>query len=199
MTKPISEMDTPPARGLIQWFISNKVAANILMLFFVVGGLISVGSMRTQTLPDIDPYLITVSVVYPGATPNEVANSITRRVEESLKGIDGVKRIASTASEGLGIINVNIMDLVDADQVYNRVETAVNSLQDCPPEEAERPVVTHERPTPKILSLAGHGNTEKATSKYGAENIEEEIRILPEITNTSLSGVRDYQISIEVS
>ena len=86
--------------GLIYWFVENHVAANILMLLFVVGGIVTVKNMKTETFPSIDPRLVTVSVVYPGASPNEVADSITSRVEDELVGIEGVKRVASTASEG---------------------------------------------------------------------------------------------------
>lgn len=123
---------TNESRGIIYWFIENHVAANILMLLFVVGGIVTVKNMRTETFPSIDPRLVTVSVVYPGASPYEVADSITRRVEEELVGIEGVKRVSSTASEGMGTVNIELVDFADADQVYNDVETAVNSLIDFP-------------------------------------------------------------------
>lgn len=186
------------APGIVAWFANNHVAANILMSLFFVGGLISVSGMRTETFPSIDPRRITVSVTYPGATPYEVADSITNRVEEALIGIEGVKRIASTASEGSGVTNVELEDFADADDVYNDVETAVNGLTDFPPEDAERPIISKVRVTPNVMSLAIHGDATEATIKHWAESIEDELRLLPGVALTSLRGIRDDQISVEI-
>ncbi|NCT41801.1 MAG: efflux RND transporter permease subunit [Alphaproteobacteria bacterium] len=186
-------------RGIIAWFANNHVAANILMMLFLVGGLFSLFNIRSETFPSIDPKLITISVPYPGATPYEVADSITSRIEEALSGTEGVKRISSTASEGYGIIQVELEDFANGDDVYNEVETAVTGLSDFPPEDAERPVITKVKITPQVLNLALHGDVPEATLKYWAETIENEIKMLDGIALTSVSGIRDYQISIEVS
>ncbi|MGB0719329.1 MAG: efflux RND transporter permease subunit, partial [Bdellovibrionales bacterium] len=191
--------NTQPPKNLIEWFAHNHVAANILMMLFLVGGLVSVLSMRTETFPTIDPRLVTISVVYPGATPYEIADSITSRVEETLIGIDGVKRISSKAAEGYGLINVELQDFADADDVYNDVQTAVDSLSDFPPEEAERPKVVKTKRTPNVISLAIHGDAPEETLKYWAELIEDDLRQLDGVATTSLRGIRDYEISIEIS
>jgi len=198
MDQPIPSPEPKPT-GLIAWFNDNHVAANILMAFLIVGGIISVATMRTETFPSIDPKLITVVVPYPGATPYEVADSITSRVEEALQGIDGVKRIASTASEGRGIINVELDDFADGDNVYNEVETAVNSLTAFPPANAERPIVSRVRATPNVLTLAIYGEASERTLRFWGDTIEDELQQLPGVALTSLRGIRDYQISIEVS
>jgi multidrug efflux pump subunit AcrB len=194
--EPTSQESVPS--GLIGWFIENHVAANILMLLFVVGGIITVLNMRTETFPSIDPRLVTVSVVYPGASPNEIADSITNRVEEGLVGIEGVKRVTSTANEGFGVINVQLEDFANADDVYNDVETSVNSLIDFPPEDAERAIIKKVRLTPTVITLAVHGDASEYTLKYWAETIEDELRQLPGVALTELRGIRKYQISIEV-
>lgn len=194
-----SDQPEEQPKGVINWFIQNHVAANILMLLFVLGGVISIANMRTETFPSIDPRLINISVVYPGATPYEIADSITNRVEEELVGIEGVKRISSVASEGVGVTNVEILDFANADNVYNDVETAVNGLSDFPPENAERPVIKKARITPNVLTLALYGEASEKALKYWAEYIEDELRQLPGVSLTELRGVRDYQISIEIS
>ncbi len=185
--------------GIIGWFIGNHVAANILMMFLVIGGIISVKSMRTETFPAIDPRLITVSVQYPGATPYEVANSITNRTEEELAGIDGVKRISSVAIESLGTTNIELEDFANADDVYNEVETAINSLSEFPPQNAEEPIVTKVKITPNVMNLAIYGDVDEKTLKYWTKTIEEELKNLSEVALTRVDGIRDYQISIEVS
>lgn len=190
-------MSNRDSTGIIAWFAGNHVAANILMLLFVVGGIISVSSMRTETFPSIDPGLINVSVIYPGATPTEVASAITERVEDVLVGIEGIKRITSTASEGYGVITANLEDFVDSDQVYRDIENAVNSLSDFPPVDAERPLVQKVRVTPNVLTLALHGDLSEDEIKQWAETIEDDLRDLDGVALVSLRGVRDYQISVE--
>ena len=161
--------------GLVAWFVNNHVAANILMMLFVFGGILSVIGMRSETFPSIDPKLITISVVYPGATPYEVATSITKRAEEALIGIEGIKRISSRASEGNGLIKVQLEDFANADDVYNDVETTISSLSNFPPENAERVTITKVKVTPSVISIALHGNVEEESLKYWAEIIEDEI------------------------
>ncbi|MCC5021920.1 MAG: efflux RND transporter permease subunit [Candidatus Synoicihabitans palmerolidicus] len=175
MSTPTNPIPEPPPRGRIAWFNGNHVAANILMFFLIIGGIISAATMRTETFPSIDLRLITVTVPYPGATPYEVADSITSRVEQALQGIEGVKRIASTPSEGMGVINVELKDFADADDVYNEVDTAVSGLSGFPPANAERPIVKKARPTPNVLTLAIHGNTPESTLRFWADTIEDEL------------------------
>lgn len=186
------------AKGLIAWFIDNHVAANILMLLFLVGGVISVANMRSETFPQIDPRRITISVIYPGATPYEIEDSITSRVEESLVGIEGVKRIASKASEGYGLITVELEDFANEDDVYNDVETNVNALSDFPPEDAERPIISKVKITPTVMTLALHGEADEKILRFWSENIEDDLRQIGGVAQTSLRGVRPYQISVEI-
>ena len=184
--------------GLIAWFTDNHVAANILMMLFVVGGLVTVANMRTETFPALDPKLVTVSVVYPGATPYEISDSITSRVEEALIGIEGVDRITATASEGIGVVYVELEDFANSDDVYNDVETSVNALVDFPPADAERPQIKKIKYTPKVMTIALHGEVSEHIIKYWAETIEEEIQQLDGVALTSISGLRDYQISVDI-
>jgi len=185
-------------KGLIGWFANNHVAANIMMFLFIIGGIVSISGMRTETFPTIDPKIITVSVAYPGATPYEIADSITNRVEEVVIGIDGVKKVFSTAQEGYGSVVIEMEDFVDTDDVYSDVETNVNSLSDFPPEDAERTRIVKTKITSKVVTLALHGNVEERVVKYWADTIENQIKQLKNISLTNITGVRNYQISVEI-
>ena len=198
MQKPSLESESNTS-GLVAWFVKNHVAANILMMLFIFGGILSVIGMRSETFSSIDPKLITISVAYPGATPYEIATSITKRAEEALIGIDGIKRISSKASEGNGLIKISLEDFADPDDVYSDVETTINSLSNFPPENAERPVITKVRITPSVMTIALHGQIEEESLKYWAETIEDEIRQLPGVSLVDISGIRQSQISVEIS
>lgn len=184
---------------LVGWFATNSVAANIVMLFLLVGGFLSTRAMITETFPAIDPRTITVATPYPGATPYDVEESITRRVEEAVIGIEGVKRVTSSASEGAGVVTIEMEDFADHNQVLDDVETAVDGLVDFPPEEAEQTSIVKTRLTSSMMSLALYGDVDEPTLHYWAERLESELLLLPEITLVDIAGARDKEISIEVS
>ncbi len=195
MTGPHRDMN----RGLIMRFIQNPVAANLLMVVLLVGGFISATRLQSQVFPTISPGTVTVTVPFPGATPAEVEEGITRRVEEAVLGIDGVKRVNSTASENVGIVVIETNDFADRQLVKDDVESAVDRLSDFPPENAEKPVVVAPKPTGGVVTLAVVGDVGALALRRAAEQIERDLLTQPGVSLVSLSGDRSYEISIEVS
>ncbi|MEO1642958.1 MAG: efflux RND transporter permease subunit, partial [Pseudomonadota bacterium] len=191
--------DEETGGGLIGWFIRNPVAANLLMIVLLLGGLISALTMKAQVFPTIDPGIITVSVPYPGATPAEVEEGITRRVEEAVLGIDGVEKVTSVASENIGRITIEVSDFVDKKKVKDDVETEVEQLVQFPPENAERFSITAADPTEQVVTLVVTGNQPPLVLRRAAETLERDLLTQDGISLVSLSGDRDYEISIEVS
>ena len=113
MTPTERKLPVASSRGLIGWFIENPVAGNLLMLVLLVGGALSAMNLKSEVFPTISPGTVVVTVPYPGATPAEVEEGITRRVEEAVLGIDGVKRVTSSASENAGVITIETNDFAD--------------------------------------------------------------------------------------
>jgi multidrug efflux pump subunit AcrB len=185
--------------GPVLWFIRNPVAANLLMVVLLVGGALTASRMQSQVFPTISPGTVNVTVPFPGATPAEVEESITRRVEEAVLGIDGVKRVISTASENLGVVTIETNDFVDRQLVKDDVESAVDRLSDFPPENAEKPVVVAPKPTGGVVTLAVVGDVGPLGLRRIAERIERDLLTQPGVSLVSLSGDRDYEISIEIS
>lgn len=185
--------------GLIGWFAGNHVTVNLLMLLLLVGGLYVASTMNAQTFPDVDPRQITVSVAYRGATPEEVEAAVTRRVEEALIGIEGVERVRSTAAEGSGLVVVELKDFVDAGKVKDDVETAVDQIAVFPPADAERPRIAIAEAASDVLRLAVYGDLPELELRAAAERIEQDLLALEGINLVRLEGVRDREISIEVS
>jgi multidrug efflux pump subunit AcrB len=186
-------------RGLILRFIQNPVAANLMMIVLLIGGAVSASRLQSQVFPTISPGTVTVRVPFPGATPAEVEESITRRVEEAVLGIDGVKRVNSTASENIGVIVIETSDFADRQLVKDDVESAVDRLSDFPPENAEKPVIVAPKPTGGVVTLAVVGDVGGLALRRAAEQIERDLLTQPGVSLVSLSGDRDYEISIEVS
>ena len=82
-------------KGAIAWFAENHVAANLLMLFFLFAGVVTVSTIKLEVFPETTKDIIKISTSYPGASPSEVEEAIIRRIEENVAGLAGIKRIDS--------------------------------------------------------------------------------------------------------
>jgi multidrug efflux pump subunit AcrB len=198
-TNSTTQAVDPERRGLISWFIANPVAANLLMIVLLVGGTLSAFNLRSQVFPTISPGTVVVTVPFPGATPAEVEEGVTRRVEEAVLGIDGVKRVTSNAAENVGTVTIETNDFADRSQVKDDVESAVDRLSEFPPENAEKPVVVAPKPTGDVVTLAIVGDVGEKGLRRAAEEIERDLLSQPGVSLVQLEGARDYEISIEVS
>ncbi len=185
-----------PFAGLIRWFVSNPVAANLLMVLFLMGGAITAFTMPTEVFPTLSPNSVQVAVIYPGATPEDVEESVTRRVEEAVLGLDGVDRVRSVASEGRGTVTVELEDFADAQIVKDDVETAVDTIVDFPPEQAEQPQIRVPQPLVTVLTLAITGNVSEGELRQVGERVERDLLSRDNISTVNLRGVRQYEISI---
>ena len=197
-----AELLPPPlarGRGLVGYFAHNPVAANLLMVFLLVGGFLASLKLTAQVFPPIDPREITVTVPYPGATPAEVEEAVTRRVEEAVAGIDGVDRVVSQARENTGTVTIEIKDFVDAIRVRDDVQAAVDRLADFPPEDAEQPEVVRAETVSEVMTLVVASELPEAELIRGAEALEDALLALPRVSLVGLIGARDYEIAIEVS
>lgn len=186
-------------KGIISWFAHNHVAANILMLFLVAVGLIKLSTAVREIFPSIDPRIISISVPYPGATPEDIEDSITKRVEEAVIGIQGVKRVRSDASEGMGLITIELEDFIDGTQILNDVETEVDRLNNFPPLNAEEVTIVKSKAQDIVLSLVVHGKLPENSLRDWAERIRDDIIKLDDISLAELAGAPAREISIEVS
>lgn len=191
---------TPNVRGtLVTFFANNPVAANLLMVVLLLGGFLAARGLTSQVFPDIDPGIITVSIPYPGATPSEVEESITRRVDEAVRGIDGIDRVVSKASEGYGRITVELKDFVDSNEIKDDIQSAVDSLADFPPIDAEEPEVVIAETLQEVMTLAVRSRGDEFHLDRAARDLEQELLTLPQVSLVSIEGQRGYEITVEVS
>ncbi|KPP82081.1 MAG: RND-type multidrug efflux pump permease component [Oceanicaulis sp. HLUCCA04] len=188
-----------PGAGLIRWFADNPVAANLLMILLLLSGAISAATMRTEVFPAFTPRTVIVSVLYPGATPEDVEQSITRRIEEAVIGLDGVREVRATAAESVGTITIEISEFANPRIVRDDVQTAVDSLVSFPPADAEQPQIRIPQPTTTVLTLVLTGAVDEAALRRAAEQVERDLMAVNGISTVQLRGVRPYEISISVS
>jgi len=185
-------------KGLVEWFARNSVAANLLMLVFVVGGIASISSVKMELFPEFSLDAVSVTVAYPGASPEEIEEGVCIKIEEEVHGIEGVKKVNSTSVEGLGTVLIEINAGEDPRRVLDDVKTRVDSISTFP-EQAEKPVIQELLIRRQVINVAVFGESSERTLKELGERVRDEINSLPGISQVELSSVRPYQVSIELS
>ena len=189
--------DTGRHGGPIAYMARNGVAANLLMLAILAAGLLSLGSLDQEVLPEHSLDRIQVSVRYPGASPVEVDESVVSRIEERIRAIEGIRSVTSVASEGLGSVVAELGQGADADRSIERIKAAVDGIQAFPAG-AERPTVAEMTSRRSVMRIALHGDVHERALKELAHRVEDELASLPSVSDVRTSGVRDDEISIEV-
>ena len=184
-------------KNIIRWFITNTVAANLLMIFIIIAGFFTLSRLRMEVFPDIAIPIINVSVIYPGSSPEDVEESICVKIEEQVQGINGIKKITSTSNEGYGSVNIEVENGYDLDEVKDEVKSKVDGITSFP-DGAEKPTIRSFEGQPEVITVAVHGRVDEASLLSIAEGIREEVSDLPSITQTRL-GKKPREISIEVS
>ena len=183
--------------GMIGWMASNSVAANLLMLVFLLGGLAMIPRLRQEVFPEFDLDRVAVSVAYPGASPEEVEQGILLVVEEAIRSVDGVKRVESTGNEGMASVMAEVMLSADTGEVMQDIKSAVDRIVTFP-EEAERPVVSAVRNRSRVLTLLIYGDQSPRTLKSLGDEARDALIQRPEISVVELAGLPPVEVSIEI-
>ncbi len=186
------------SKGPVAWMARNPVASNLLMIVLLVGGLFSAATIKKEVFPDFALDFVTVSVSYPGASPEEVERGIVMVVEENLRGLEGVKEVTSRASEGSGSVTAEVLEGADRQKIYQDVQQEVSRITTFP-EDAERPVVALSDRMRDVIDFVLYGNVPEEVMAEQAEIIKDRLLQHPGITKLSITGIRPYQITISPS
>ena len=189
----------PNVTGIIGWFATNHVAANLLMLFIIGGGIYTMWSIQKETMPSMSTERVSISMQYRGGSPEEVEEGILLKIEEAVKDLDNIKEMRSTAGEGNGQVILEVMEGSDIDKVVAEVQQAVDTISSFP-QETERPVIQEYSPYfQQALNVQISGDVGESTLRELAEQIKNELLALDEVSSVDLNGVRPYEIAVEVS
>ncbi|MBZ0152591.1 MAG: efflux RND transporter permease subunit [Planctomycetes bacterium] len=186
-------------RGFFAWFTQNHVASKLVALTFAVAGLAALltGRVRREVFPELAPNVVTVQVVYPGASPDEVEHGVCMRVEEVVEGVTGVDKITSSANEGVGLVVIETLQDADIDRVLDDVKNRVDAITNFPGE-IEEPVVSRLIVRKEVINVSISGDVEERTLKELAERARDDLAGLPQVSQVEVSAVRPYEISIEL-
>ena len=184
--------------GSIRWFIDNPVAANLLMILLLIGGALAIPALNKQFFPEIEINSVSVSMVYPGASPREVEEQICARIEEAVHDLRGIKEIRSVAQQGLGTVLIEAAQGYDTSQLTAEIKTRVDAINTFPGD-AERPVVVENayRHLMAVVNIAG--DISERELKILGERLRDDLSSEPYVSIVELRDPRPYEVAVEVS
>ncbi|EDQ02324.1 efflux RND transporter permease subunit [Shewanella benthica] len=184
--------------GIIAWFAHNSVAANLLMLIIILGGLLTADTIRKQFFPQIEINWVEFNAFYPGAAPQEVEEGITMKVEEALESVQGLKRVITYSNRNSATGYFRIEDSYNPQIVLDEIKSAIDSISSFP-DGMERPKVERIKLRQEVLYMSLYGDMTPRQLKVLGEKIHDELMQLPLVNITDFYGGLDYEIAIEVS
>ena len=190
-------------KKLIAYFIKYPIYANAIIIITAIAGILSFIMMPKSFFPELSPNKIYVNVSYPGASPEEIEEGITTRIEESLNGIEGVEEIMSVSSENMSRVTVEVYEGFDIDEVLQDVKNSVDAIYSFP-EGAEKPTIQKQ----KSRGMGGMGNMvgyyalkgpdDLWSLKEKSDKIEKDLLNDDEISQIQVLGYAPIIISVEI-
>ncbi|MFT6110022.1 MAG: multidrug efflux pump subunit AcrB, partial [Planctomycetota bacterium] len=184
-------------RGPIAWMATNRIAANLAMIILMVGGLIFSTRVTQEVFPEFDLDQVVVSVSYPGASPAEVEQGILLSIEDQVSGVDDVKKVTSTATEGSGTVTIELVLGGDTGKALQDVKNEVDRITTFPLE-AEEPVVSLAARGREVLSVLVHGEMPEASLRSLAERVRDQLLAHDGITVAEIGAAKGYEIAVEI-
>ena len=187
----------PNKPGIIKWMVLNKVTPNLLMIILLLGGLMVSTTIKQEVFPEFELDRVSVSVSYPGASPQEVEQSVVLALERAVQGIEGVDEITATASEGRGSLQADLTEDASPQEVLSDIEQAVDRI-DTFPIDAEDPKVTLASRKRQVLRLSLFGDVSEMELRQVVEQVKDQLLLNKGISQVEISGGRDYELSVEI-
>ena len=189
----------PNVTGLIGWFATNHVAANLIWICVVGIGIYTLFNIKVELFPDWQMDMINVSMSYPGATPEEIEETIVVKLEEAIKNIEGIDTYTSWSNEGNGQLTIQVAQGYDLDKLTNEVKAAVDGVSTFPPDAYPPRVGEYMGFMRQAIAIQISGDVDKRTLKEFAELIRDEIVALDDVSYAEIQGALPYEIRIEIA
>ncbi|QDU64426.1 Multidrug resistance protein MdtC [Planctomycetes bacterium Pan216] len=191
-------------KKIVTWAVNNSPAMNTLMVAVLGVGALCAFTLRRESFPQFELDYVLITVVYPGASPAEVEEGICLKIEEAIRGIEGIKKLETVSREGSGFGIAEIdPNARDVQTVVNDIRSEVDRIPSFP-ETAEDPEikqVTLRSPAIRLSVIGGDRDDPEMEWKLRqiTEDVRNELLQIPTITNVDLQAVRPYQIDVEIS
>ena len=184
--------------GPITWFIKNPIAGNLLMVLLIIGGFASIPKLDKQFFPTPEINQIEIRMEFRGASPSEVEEQISVRIEEAIHDLNGIEELRSTSREGLATVMVEVESDYPTQKLTNDINTRVDAIRTFP-SDAERPTVTELTYRHQMGRVQIYGDLSEREMKQLGETLRDELVRQPWVSIVELQTARPYEVSIEVS
>lgn len=185
-------------KRFISTVIRNTVFVNVTLVLVLLAGAVASNLMVREMFPEISVDVLTISVIYPGADPEETEEGVSRKIEQVIDGLDGIKQYRTVSSENSSMTMIDVTEGYDTNKLYTDVRNAVDSISNFPVD-AEKPIISEITLRNPVILLSLWGDLPERVLKETAERMKDELQALPSVSQVSISGTRDYEIAIEVS
>ncbi len=190
-------MSDAGSKGPIAWMAAHGVAPNILMAVFILGGLYMTTQIKQEVFPDFTPDTITITVPFPGASPEEVEEGVVLAIEEEIRAVENVDEIMGTAAEGRGTVVVEVLAGADLQRVHQDIKQAVDRIDTFPEDTREETIAITSRRR-SVVDLQIFGDVSEWTLRQATEQVRDGLLQHPDITQVDLVGAREMEIHIEI-
>ncbi|MCO8121047.1 efflux RND transporter permease subunit [Stieleria sp. TO1_6] len=187
----------------IAWAISNAPGMNVLMVALMAIGGVSLMQMRREVFPEFELEVIMVTVAYPGATPKDSEEAVCQKIEEAIRSINGIKKVTSIAREGGAYVLAELQSGVpNVQKVMSEIDREVNRIPSFPDlaEDPQIQQITFRDAAIRIGIIGPNDRSQEAELKLRniAENVRDDVLMLPTVSSSSIMGTRPYQIDVEI-
>jgi multidrug efflux pump len=182
------------------WAINNKTSMYVLAFILAAYGFISYSTIAKEQIPEIVIPYIMVNTVYPGTSPADMENFITRPLEKNMKSIEDVKQITSSSVQDFSMIIVEFNTGIDIPEAKQRVKDAVDKTQsDLPNDLLSQPAVAEiDISQIPIMYINVSGDYSLDNLKQYADKMQDRIETVPEVTRVDVVGALDREIQVDV-
>ena len=184
-------------KGIVAWFASNPVAANLLMLVIVLAGVFSGSILKVEGWPGFSPKSVAITVVYPSGSAETTAEGVTVKIEETLDSVQGVKKIHSQSDANGTRITVDKTSGYDLDTLYRDVKNKVDTISTLPAS-AEKPIVSKESSIATAINVNVYGDVEQDVLQDVAVQLRDQFLANPDIELVAFQGKQTPEITIQV-
>lgn len=184
-------------QGIISWMIYNRVTPNLIMIALLLGGFYMSSKIKREVFPEFELNTVSISVAYPGSSPEEVEQGIVLAVEEVIRAIDGIKQVDATASEGSARIVAELRDDADAQKAFQDIQQEVDRITTFPVD-AEDPIITLDATKRQVLRLNLYGDVSERSLREVVEQVRDRLLLTDGISQVDLMAGRDYEIEVAV-
>ncbi|HEY5714958.1 MAG TPA: efflux RND transporter permease subunit, partial [Psychromonas sp.] len=183
---------------MIHYFTRHPTLSNLIMLSFFVLGLSSLNSLKRETFPEFTPPYIIASVIYPGASPAEVEESVCLRMEDAIDGLSNIEETICDAQEGSASLRIKLSGEGDIARSLVDIQTEINAIHDFP-SQIEPPTVKELDWAEPVIDIAISADTSWPDLKAYAEQLKRRLKINADVDLVTIGGFSDHQLRIELN